>query len=104
MALQVARAAALAVLRDAIAQLRDERRHLAVVGREVGAVSSNAGGESLHSPRPLPYSTCGQLLAAARRSLNQTSRSEEHTSELQSLRQLVCRLLLEKKKKNREMN
>src|SRR5258705_9522075 len=31
-------------------------------------------------------------------------RSEEHTSELQSLRHLVCRLLLEKKKKkNREV-
>src|SRR5205814_8145444 len=28
-----------------------------------------------------------------------TYRSEEHTSELQSLRHLVCRLLLEKKKK-----
>src|SRR5947199_5387928 len=28
-----------------------------------------------------------------------TERSEEHTSELQSLRHLVCRLLLEKKKK-----
>src|SRR5258706_11808554 len=28
-------------------------------------------------------------------------RSEEHTSELQSLTNLVCRLLLEKKKKNR---
>src|SRR5258705_4332780 len=28
-----------------------------------------------------------------------TSRSEEHTSELQSLRHLVCRLLLAKKKK-----
>src|SRR5262245_64967808 len=28
-------------------------------------------------------------------------RSEEHTSELQSLRHLVCRLLLEKKKKTR---
>src|SRR5471030_3370462 len=28
-----------------------------------------------------------------------TARSEEHTSELQSLRHLVCRLLLEKKKK-----
>src|SRR5262245_64799191 len=27
--------------------------------------------------------------------------SEEHTSELQSLRHLVCRLLLEKKKRNR---
>src|ERR1035441_10781401 len=29
------------------------------------------------------------------------TRSEEHTSELQSLRHLVCRLLLEKKKFNR---
>src|SRR5947199_5138073 len=28
-------------------------------------------------------------------------RSEEHTSELQSLRHLVCRLLLEKKKKHK---
>src|SRR2546425_9408447 len=31
-------------------------------------------------------------------------RSEEHTSELQSLAYLVCRLLLEKKKNNREMH
>src|SRR5262245_64771228 len=31
---------------------------------------------------------------------SETDRSEEHTSELQSLRHLVCRLLLEKKKKN----
>src|SRR5258705_13932937 len=30
---------------------------------------------------------------------NVSDRSEEHTSELQSLRHLVCRLLLEKKKK-----
>src|SRR5262245_64364928 len=30
----------------------------------------------------------------------QRRRSEEHTSELQSLRHLVCRLLLEKKKHN----
>src|SRR5690349_23169428 len=30
------------------------------------------------------------------------SRSEEHTSELQSRRDLVCRLLLEKKKKKTE--
>src|SRR5205814_9222878 len=33
------------------------------------------------------------------RPLNDSVRSEEHTSELQSLRHLVCRLLLEKKKK-----
>src|SRR5437899_6752518 len=38
------------------------------------------------SPRPRAAAPC--------------SRSEEHTSELQSLRHLVCRLLLEKKKKN----
>src|SRR5687767_15389427 len=31
---------------------------------------------------------------------NTTPRSEEHTSELQSLAYLVCRLLLEKKKNN----
>src|SRR5438045_8434549 len=30
------------------------------------------------------------------------TRSEEHTSELQSLRHLVCRLLLEKKKKKKQ--
>src|SRR5262245_66690067 len=38
-----------------------------------------------------------QAVAHARRAAL-ASRSEEHTSELQSLRQLVCRLLLEKKK------
>src|SRR5690349_22957677 len=32
---------------------------------------------------------------------NVVGRSEEHTSELQSRRDLVCRLLLEKKKKNK---
>src|SRR5262247_4573910 len=32
------------------------------------------------------------------------ARSEEHTSELQSLRHLVCRLLLEKKKKHNKSN
>src|SRR5437899_7178128 len=32
--------------------------------------------------------------------LRSPSRSEEHTSELQSLRHLVCRLLLEKKKRS----
>src|SRR5262245_64294426 len=38
------------------------------------------------------------------RGIRQTrrERSEEHTSELQSLRHLVCRLLLEKKKKQRQ--
>jgi len=39
-----------------------------------------------------------QVIAAAS-SLHVRARSEEHTSELQSLTNLVCRLLLEKKKK-----
>src|SRR2546429_4944543 len=34
----------------------------------------------------------------------QRQRSEEHTSELQSRLHLVCRLLLEKKKKKQQMN
>src|SRR5438045_7712021 len=38
----------------------------------------------------------GRLLFLCAKS---NERSEEHTSELQSLRHLVCRLLLEKKKK-----
>src|SRR2546425_7283261 len=39
------------------------------------------------------------LPASAARAPTRPSRSEEHTSELQSLAYLVCRLLLEKKKK-----
>src|SRR6266403_4923491 len=46
-------------------------------------------------PRAVPSpSPCG-----GRCSRGSRSRSEEHTSELQSRRDLVCRLLLEKKKK-----
>src|SRR5205814_8643472 len=43
--------------------------------------------------------TVGALMA--KRFRGEKNRSEEHTSELQSLRHLVCRLLLEKKKKKK---
>src|SRR5947199_7684753 len=43
---------------------------------------------------------CGQARNAKARDHSPHCRSEEHTSELQSLRQLVCRLLLEKKNKS----
>src|SRR5258706_6553321 len=43
--------------------------------------------------------TRARKLSSVRASRNR--RSEEHTSELQSLTNLVCRLLLEKKKKKR---
>src|SRR5437899_8686382 len=38
------------------------------------------------------------------RTFRTSGRSEEHTSELQSLRHLVCRLLLEKKKNTKACN
>src|SRR5256885_9823943 len=45
------------------------------------------------------HAACTRVLAVTRsRWANSTSRSEEHTSELQSPCNLVCRLLLEKKK------
>src|SRR5438046_10338653 len=39
---------------------------------------------------------------ASGRTMNKAPRSEEHTSELQSLTNLVCRLLLEKKNKKKQ--
>src|SRR5438034_6539097 len=42
---------------------------------------------------------CDPCLSSAGRHADRFSRSEEHTSELQSHSDLVCRLLLEKKKK-----
>src|SRR5258708_30531429 len=48
------------------------------------------------TPSPRPWPCCRSCLLARPR-----SRSEEHTSELQSPDHLVCRLLLEKKKKKK---
>src|SRR5688500_20007861 len=42
---------------------------------------------------------CRRCIASPRARQREASRSEEHTSELQSPCNLVCRLLLEKKKK-----
>src|ERR1039458_10674432 len=44
----------------------------------------------------------GARTSAAQPGAGQRPRSEEHTSELQSLRHLVCRLLLEKKEKDQQ--
>src|SRR5690349_24671442 len=49
--------------------------------------------------RSAPFSNRRTLWTVRRVSSGVSSRSEEHTSELQSRRDLVCRLLLEKKKK-----
>src|SRR6266481_9813258 len=53
---------------------------------------------SLHDARPIFRSSWGCHSATPATPISERSRSEEHTSELQSQFHLVCRLLLEKKK------
>src|SRR2546430_10511312 len=63
---------------------------------------SRGGGDGAFNHR---YVTSTQSLTVIPRSSTTGSmRSEEHTSELQSQSNLVCRLLLEKKKKRRRMH
>src|SRR5690349_346242 len=62
--------------------------------RTFGAYEVHATSAPLdEDPSPTVY--------AARAAFERAGRSEEHTSELQSRRDLVCRLLLEKKKKKK---
>src|SRR5437899_10243203 len=59
-----------------------------------GAYTLGMGSNYNAVPRPAAVLVAGGETRLIRR----RERSEEHTSELQSLRHLVCRLLLEKKK------
>src|SRR5260370_4244657 len=68
------------------------RNHVAAVGRGAGAL---AGPRKALRPQRSAFVAAGFGLRSER------YRSEEHTSELQSHLNLVCRLLLEKKKKHR---
>src|SRR5438132_10329405 len=56
----------------------------------LGFVCPNCGGELTRRPRPITVPATDDM-----------KRSEEHTSELQSHSDIVCRLLLEKKTKVR---
>src|SRR3989441_1647417 len=65
-------------------------------------LTRSCSGTAFIPPRPAtrylrgrPQTSCGKARRSKRR---RRMRSEEHTSELQSLAYLVCRLLLEKKK------
>src|SRR5687768_18318841 len=57
-------------------------------------------GKSCAAPRSAP---CDSPRASASGRRHPAGRSEEHTSELQSRLHLVCRLLLEKKKKKKNI-
>src|SRR5216683_8076472 len=56
---------------------------------------------SLHDALPIRIHLPRRWMPSTRWPSNVATRSEEHTSELQSRSDLVCRLLLEKKKKNK---
>src|SRR5947199_1383511 len=60
----------------------------------------SAGPRRRSHPSESPSGRVFRTLPERRRCRLLNGRSEEHTSELQSLRHLVCRLLLEKKKAN----
>src|SRR5688572_32133763 len=71
--------------------LRDAMRYsLTAGGKRVRPVLCLAGAEAVGAPAEAALRTACAL-----------ERSEEHTSELQSQSNLVCRLLLEKKKRPR---
>src|SRR5262245_62995131 len=70
----------------------------AAVRHEMFEGAHNVGVQ--HAPALLQETAVGHLV---RQGMGESVRSEEHTSELQSLRHLVCRLLLEKKKRNKNI-
>src|SRR5947199_6478539 len=70
---------------------------------EGSSVAMTGEPATAHRPTPGPISWAALPLAPAWAGAR-WPRSEEHTSELQSLRHLVCRLLLEKKKTKRVNN
>src|SRR2546430_10833759 len=108
-------------MKTALAPLRADSRVASIVTPDSAPVASAAGLRSKDGKRALANVTVNgttteaeaffpqlralvhtdafEVLATGNIPLNGDIRSEEHTSELQSQSNLVCRLLLEKKKK-----
>src|SRR5687767_15609757 len=61
-------------------------------------------GKSDRAPRWTPWCRRSRSASRSARASTSARRSEEHTSELQSLAYLVCRLLLEKKNINQKLS
>src|SRR3712207_7271783 len=79
------------LFRSRVAQREDQ----SLISRPVVFMIQPNGEPSTMTKRHLARASASGLLAVGALAL----RSEEHTSELQSRQYLVCRLLLEKKKK-----
>src|SRR3712207_7388132 len=73
---------------------RRTRRCRVTSGGRVPPKTADAAG-----PGAIPHHPGRRLMPLAEIRTCEPTRSEEHTSELQSRQYLVCRLLLEKKKK-----
>src|SRR5437867_10764062 len=71
-----------------------------VFGLDIGQLALTGGAPG--GPEVEPDNLAPVIAQALDLAVNIEERSEEHTSELQSPYDLVCRLLLEKKKKNHQ--
>src|SRR5690349_22540122 len=74
------------------------RRRGRAAPRDAGSARRSAARSADAAPSAVP----SRAWTASSWSRDSAPRSEEHTSELQSRRDLVCRLLLEKKKQREE--
>src|SRR5207302_8484231 len=74
-----------------------ERRHRGAPWRRVSGCAPAAGRPACGTTSGAT-ATAGSATGGSPRTARARPRSEEHTSELQSRENLVCRLLLEKKK------
>src|SRR2546427_2014713 len=90
---------------------RDKGTAIVLITHDMGAVAEMADRVMvMYAGRVIEQGRCEQVLSAPAHPYTRgliaclpelgSSRSEEHTSELQSQSNLVCRLLLEKKKKH----
>ena len=77
---------------------------LTLVKDRVSCLKTQRHRAGLVWTRESTLNRCGIGIAARKIATLAAIRSEEHTSELQSLTNLVCRLLLEKKKKTLNHN
>src|SRR2546422_6643212 len=83
---------------NAVAALTSSGARIPVLNAWQFMVDLLRSGVSVSGRRP-PFGEQREHAARVERHLAHAHRSEEHTSELQSRLHLVCRLLLEKKKK-----